>query len=131
MSSTPRRMGRGYRCGPFPTPHRLVDVPEVDLVFPRAWVEFQDPTDPEQVFRCDLTWLTSSWTCIFGNGCQGIYADAPDAGCCTLGAHFADKADEKRVAVWVGRLDDATWQRRHEALNKRGEVKRAGWVDTD
>ncbi|MCW2807825.1 MAG: hypothetical protein JWQ93_1780 [Marmoricola sp.] len=106
-------------------------MPEVDLVFPRAWIEFQDPADAEQVFRCDLTWLTSSWTCIFGNGCPGIYAEAPDAGCCTLGAHFSDTADENRVAEWVDRLDDATWQRRPEALNRRGEVKRSGWVDSD
>ena len=106
-------------------------MPEVDLVFPRAWIEFQDPADDGQVFRCDLTWLTSSWTCIFGNGCQGIYADAPDAGCCTLGAHFSDKDDEKRVAEWVDRLDDATWQRRPEAVGKRGQVKRSGWVETD
>ena len=32
---------------------------------------------PTQVFRVDLTWLTSSWTCIFGRGCHGIYADRP------------------------------------------------------
>ena len=53
-------------------------MPEVPLDFPRAWVEFPDPADDEQAFRCDLTWLTSSWSCIFGNGCQGIYADQPD-----------------------------------------------------
>ena len=53
------------------------------------------------MLRCDLTWLTSSYTCIFGQGCQGIYADSPDAGCCTLGAHFADKDDEQRVAGYV------------------------------
>ena len=81
-------------------------MPEVDLVFPRAWLEFADPADADQVFRCDLTWLTSNWTCIFGNGCEGIYADSPDSGCCTLGAHFSDKDDEKRVAAWVDRLDD-------------------------
>jgi len=34
-------------------------VPEVPLDFPRAWVEFVDPADPEQVIRADLTWLTS------------------------------------------------------------------------
>src|SRR5680860_419453 len=107
MSSTPRRISGGYRCGLSGSgqcPHRLMLVPEVDLVFPRAWIEFQDPDDDGQVFRCDLTWLTSSWTCIFGNGCPGIYAEAPDAGCCTLGAHFSDKADEKRVAAAVNRL---------------------------
>lgn len=47
---------------------------ETGLDFARAWVEFVDPSDEEQVFRCDLTWLTSRWTCVFGSGCQGIVA---------------------------------------------------------
>ncbi len=81
-------------------------MPEVDAVFPRAFVEFADPVDESQVFRCDLTWLTSSYMCIFGQGCQGIYESSPDTGCCTLGAHFSDKADEKRVAG-VRRAADA------------------------
>jgi hypothetical protein len=86
-------------------------VPEVPLDFPRAWVEFVDPDNSEQVFRCDLTWLTSRWTCIFGNGCKGIYADQPEGvGCCTLGAHFSDKDDEKRVKKFVKQLTPATWQ---------------------
>ena len=57
------------------------------------------------MLRCDLTWLTSNYMCIFGQGCQGIYEESPDAGCCTLGAHFADKDDEKRVATYVDQLD--------------------------
>jgi len=85
-------------------------VPEVDLDFPRAWVEFVDPADAEQVFRCDLTWLTSNWTCIFGDGCRGIYADRPDDGCCTLGAHFSEKADEKRTLKAAKELTKETWQ---------------------
>src|SRR5512144_1517895 len=96
-------------------------VPEVPLDFPRAWVEFVDPADPDQLFRCDLTWLTSSWTCIFGNGCKGIYADQPEgAGCCTLGAHFSDKDDEKRVRRFVRELTPQTWQ--HHSRS---------WVETD
>jgi hypothetical protein len=106
-------------------------VPEVDLVFPRVWFEFTDPADEGQVYRCDLTWLTSRWTCIFGRGCRGIYADAPETGCCTLGAHFSDKDDEERVAHWVDRLDDQVWERRTEALGARGRVVRRGWVETD
>ena len=76
---------------------------ETPLDTARIWVEFTDPADSEQRFRCDLTWLTSSWTCIFGSGCPGIYADRPDDGCCTLGAHFTDKDDVKRVKAAVGR----------------------------
>jgi hypothetical protein len=85
-------------------------VPEVDLDFPRAWVEFPDPADPDQVFRCDLTWLTSRWTCIFGAGCAGIYAERPDDGCCTLGAHFSDKKDEKRTLRMARELTKDEWQ---------------------
>jgi len=85
-------------------------VPEVDLDFPRAWVEFLDPADRDQVFRCDLTWLTSSWTCIFGSGCAGIFKERPDDGCCTLGAHFADKKDEKRTMRFARELTAKTWQ---------------------
>ena len=98
-------------------------MPEVEPLFPRAWVEFLDPADEEQVFRCDLTWLTSSWTCIFGRGCQGIYAERPDDGCCTLGAHFADDDDEQRVAGYVEQLTPADWQH-HTAGRRR-------WVETD
>ena len=54
------------------TARRLAPVPEVPLDFPRAWVEFADPGRRRRsVFRCDLTWLTSRWTCIFGSGCHG------------------------------------------------------------
>lgn len=97
-------------------------VPEVPLDFPRAWVEFPDPADADQAFRCDLTWLTSSWTCIFGNGCKGIYADQPEGvGCCTLGAHFSDKADEKRVKRFVAELTPETWQHYDKKWTEKDE----------
>jgi hypothetical protein len=106
--------------------------PEVSLDLARTWLEFADPevdSDPaedsaEQVFRCDLTWLTSSWTCIYGRGCAGIYADRPDDGCCTLGAHFADKEDEDRVAQAVLLLDPSGWQ-----FAAEGEA--GGWTEED
>ena len=101
-------------------------MPEVDLDFPRAWVEFTDPADADQVFRCDLTWLTSSWTCIFGRGCPGIYRTSPDTGCCTLGAHFSDKDDEKRVASSVAKLDPTTWE-----YHPGRRVRRNDWVELD
>lgn len=103
-----------------------VNVPEVALEFPRAWVEFQDPDDAAQQYRCDLTWLTSSWSCIFGSGCKGIYATEPDAGCCVLGAHFADKADEKRVRQFVKRLSKDEWQYKDEGRKDWAEVDEDG-----
>src|SRR5699024_11642824 len=49
---------------------------EVPLDFPRTWLEIPVPSSeedgaPTQVLRVDITWLTSSWTCIFGRGCAG------------------------------------------------------------
>ncbi len=100
-------------------------MPEVALDFPRAWVEFADPADADQRYRVDLTWLTSRWTCIYGAGCKGIYADRPHDGCCTLGAHFSDKADERRVKTFVKLLTPADWQL-HDVGSRRN-----GWVETD
>ena len=99
-------------------------MPEVLLPFPRAFVEFVDPADADQVFRCDLTWLTSRWSCIFGQGCPGIYADRPDDGCCTLGAHFADADDELRVGRAAERLRPDQWQYADHA-------RAAGWAELE
>jgi hypothetical protein len=85
-------------------------VHEVSLDFPRAWVEFSDPDDAKTSFRADLTWLCSRWQCIWGAGCEGIRPGRPDDGCCTLGAHFADADDEKRVAAAARRLTPETWE---------------------
>ena len=89
-------------------------MPEVSLDFPRAWIEFVDPADADQWFRCDLTWLTSRWMCIFGQGCGGILPGRPDDGCCSLGAHFADGDDRKRVQKASKRLTAEQWQYRAE-----------------
>jgi hypothetical protein len=112
------------------------DTTETPLDTPRSWVEFPDPDAeldaetgaPEQVIRADLTWLTSSWTCIFGRGCAGIYADRPDDGCCTLGAHFSDEDDEARVAGAVARLTPEVWQ--HMPAATADEVALEDWTDT-
>jgi hypothetical protein len=87
-------------------------VAEVPLDFPRIWVEFPDPDDPEQLFRCDLTWLASHWRCVWGVGCPGIVAGRADDGCCTHGAHYSDAADEERVASAAAALSGSVWQYR-------------------
>ncbi len=108
-------------------------VPETPLDIARTWAELPDPANPGQRFRVDLTWLTSSWTCIFGSGCQGIYADRPDDGCCTLGAHFTDDEDFERVQAVVAELGEDEWQH-HPGRGKRGDkdpARRAAWTELD
>ncbi|MFC1418310.1 hypothetical protein [Streptacidiphilus cavernicola] len=93
---------------------------EVPLDFARAWVEFADPDDAEQVFRCDLTWLTSRWTCVFGRGCHGIRPGRAADGCCTLGAHWSDDDDRQRVLGHTARLTPETWQFHKQGTGPKG-----------
>jgi len=70
---------------------------EVDLDFAREWVEFVDPADPLGVVRADLTWLLSSWTCVYGRGCEGVVEGRADDGCCSHGAFYADEDAQRRI----------------------------------
>ncbi|PID53270.1 MAG: hypothetical protein CSA58_12500 [Micrococcales bacterium] len=104
-------------------------MPETPLDFTRLWVEFAAPSTapgdaPDEVFRADLTWLTSAWTCIFGRGCPGIRNGRPTDGCCTMGAHYSEDADEQRVAGWAQKLDETSWQRIRKS-------RRKGWSEAD
>jgi hypothetical protein len=83
---------------------------EVELDFPREWLEFVDPADQKHVIRADLTWLLSRWTCIFARGCHGIVAGRSADGCCSHGAFFTDADDEKRVRAAAKKLTPQTWQ---------------------
>jgi hypothetical protein len=88
----------------FPTVSAVDDAHE--------WVSFEDP-DEERTWVLDLTFLTSPWTCIFGAGCQGVLtAPAPELvqGCCSYGAHLADKKDLRRVEKAATKLTRAQFQ---------------------
>ncbi|WP_141631260.1 hypothetical protein [Mobilicoccus pelagius] len=108
-----------------PSPSPLPpDGTEVGEPASRTWVEFDDPAAEDTRLRCDLTWLTSDYHCIFGAGCPGIDADRPDDGCCVLGAHFTDEEDRDRVEAVVRDLTDDEWELREEALAD-------GWTETE
>jgi hypothetical protein len=96
---------------------------EVAPNFARDWVEFANPANPEELFKCDLTWLTSYWQCIYGDGCCGIDADKPDAGCCSDGAYYTNKEDEDRVLKAAKKLTRAEWQFYDQARAKKSGGK--------
>jgi hypothetical protein len=85
-------------------------IGEVAPDFAREWVEFPDPADPGHIVRADLTWLLSSWTCIYGRGCQGVVEGRADDGCCSHGAFYSDPEDEQRVVRFAGMLKKKDWQ---------------------
>ncbi|HJC60891.1 MAG TPA: hypothetical protein H9755_11300 [Candidatus Dietzia intestinigallinarum] len=100
---------------PSPTPG--TPRPEVPLDFPREWYSFPDPTNDEHLISVDMTWLLSSWTCVFGTpDCHGIDAAQPESGCCTHGAFLSDAEDRERLTVNVSRLAPGEWQHRDAAF---------------
>jgi hypothetical protein len=94
------------------------------------WISF----DLEgETYTFDVTWLTSSWTCIYGSGCLGIEEEPTvnsDLGCCVHGAHFSDKADRKRVAKKAAELRADEWQYRAKAKKLGGAIRQedGAWV---
>lgn len=96
---------------------------EVASNFPRDWVEFVNPANLQELFKCDLTWLTSYWQCIYGNGCCGIDGDKPDAGCCSDGAYYTGKDDEDRVLKAAKKLKKSDWQFFDQARDKKSNTK--------
>jgi len=95
---------------------------EVDLDFPREWLEFTDPADPAHRVRADLTWLLSRWTCVFGKACHGIIEGRAGEGCCSHGAFFTDADDEKRVRAAVKTLTPENWQHFRRGFKNWTEV---------
>jgi hypothetical protein len=92
------------------------------------WLSFEDP-DEERTWVFDVTFLLSSWTCIFGQGCLGVLTGpAPELvqGCCSYGAHFTGPDDVARVEAAAATLTAEQWQFRDRGLRK-GVVK----VDKD
>ncbi|HEX9259909.1 MAG TPA: hypothetical protein VF855_10270 [Acidimicrobiales bacterium] len=90
------------------------------------WISFEDP-DEDRTWLLDATFLLSAWSCVYGNGCQGVLtADASELhqGCCSYGAHFIDADDQAAVSAAVARLTPQTWQ--HVNHGRRG-----GWLQTE
>lgn len=95
------------------------------------WVSFDDPEE-DRTWLFDVTFLTSSWRCIYGSGCEGVLtgpAAARAEGCCSYGAHFTGEEDVRRVEQAAAALTEAQWQHRERA-RKRGPLKQHGGVTT-
>jgi hypothetical protein len=85
-----------------------VEIKRLD--FAREWITFPDPAEEDHEIRADLTWLLSRWTCVFGTSCHGVIDGRADDGCCSHGAFYSDKADEKRTKSFAKELTPQTWQ---------------------
>src|SRR5437764_393854 len=67
-----------------------------------------------------LAWLLSSWTCMYGRGCEGVVEGRADDGCCSHGAFYSDDADEKRTEKFAKQLKKKHWQ--HAETGRRDGI---------
>ncbi|HVF33033.1 MAG TPA: hypothetical protein VM933_08350 [Acidimicrobiales bacterium] len=84
--------------------------------------------DRDVVWRFDETFLTSTWTCLWGRGCLGILPEpAPQLGqgCCSLGAVLDGHDEARNLAALAATV--ATERFQHHAEAASGGVL----VDTD
>jgi hypothetical protein len=87
----------------------------------REWVTIPIAGKERRRWEIDVTFMTSSWRCVFGQGCQGVLTEpAPELihGCCSYGAHASDKADRRKIERLAEELTEDDWQ-----FKKRGEKK--------
>lgn len=94
----------------------------------REWVTIPSRGKEVKRWQCDITFLASSWECIFGNGCQGVLTEpAPELhqGCCSYGAHASDKKDRDHVERVAKRLTADEWQFRKKG-KERGVWAKVG-----
>ena len=84
------------------------------------WVSFEDP-DEQRTWVFDVTFLLSSWSCIYGHGCKGVLTRTRprlEQGCCSYGAHFVDEDDVANVVAHVERLSSDQWEYKKKAAKK-------------
>ena len=89
-------------------------------------VSFDSPHE-HRTYVFDVTFLTSSWQCIYGRGCQGVLTEDAaemEQGCCSYGAHFVDEDDANATLAAADRLSDAQWQHRRVAVRRGGPIRR-------
>jgi hypothetical protein len=90
------------------------------------WVSFPDPEE-ERTWLFDVTFLESSWSCIFGRGCQGVLTGpAPELvqGCCSYGAHMTGGKDARRVERAAATLTPEQWQFWRQGQPRHGKRMR-------
>jgi hypothetical protein len=90
------------------------------------WISFEDP-DEDRTWIFDLTFLSSSWTCIFGQGCIGVLTGPAvelGQGCCSYGAHFTDAADRRHTEKMARKLTPEQWQFKKKSEARGGPIKR-------
>lgn len=86
----------------------------------REWISILNPEDHHDRYVFDVSFLLSTYECIFGAGCPGTDPEkGASFGCCTVGAHYVDGDDRATVEEKVELLGPEYLQHYAEA-SRRG-----------
>jgi len=91
------------------------------------WVDIEDEQDPNVIWRWDLLFMLSYYSCGYGTSCPGMHED-PSVGCCTHGTQLnwygdGGEAEINKLQPHVDRLTPQQWQ-------KHGWAQKHGWHRT-
>ena len=69
--------------------------------------EMEEIHDGDTVWRFDRDFLASTWTCLWGRGCQGIGPEPAEhlgLGCCSIGADLGDEDEARMISALAATL---------------------------
>ncbi len=80
--------------------------------------EMEEIHDGDTVWRFDRDFLASTWTCLWGRGCQGIGPEPAEhlgLGCCSIGADLGDEDEARMISALAATLSAPRFEHRAEA----------------
>jgi hypothetical protein len=80
--------------------------------------EIEEVDTGDTVWRFDRSFLTSTWTCIWGRGCKGILSDPAEhlgQGCCSIGADLGDLDEARMISALAATLGPGRFEHHDDA----------------
>jgi hypothetical protein len=80
--------------------------------------EMEEIRAGDTVWRFERDFLASTWTCLWGRGCQGIGPEPAEhlgLGCCSIGADLGDDEEARTIAALAATLAPGRFERYRDA----------------
>lgn len=83
---------------------------------PIEWIEIETP---EETYHFDVSFMLSTYNCIFGRGCQGGWDAPADHGCCNTSPWLEEDEDAEHLNEMAMRLTPEHFEN-YDYLHKNG-----------
>ncbi len=95
------------------------------MLLEREWVTLRDPDDNHRRYTFDVSFLLSSYTCIYGAGCPSVQPEGgePSLGCCTHGAYLTEEDDGDELSRIARDGLDAAIMQHHASAQTDGVLQ--------